>query len=740
MTNLFLSTTARPFALQMRRDLVVRRQRWQGREYWTVKDPLKLKYYRFENEEFAILSLLDGQTSSDVIRERFEREFAPQRLSAAQLQRLLTMLHRSNLLVADSLGQGSELLARDRANQRRTWLAGIANFLAIRFRGGDPDRLLSWLNGRLGWIFSLPAAAGAALLILAALLLVAAEFDAFQSRLPTFQAFFAAHNWAWIAITLCLTKVLHEFGHGLACKRFGGECHEMGVMLLVLTPCLYCNVSDAWMIPSKWRRAGIGAAGMYVELVLASVATFLWWLSEPGLFNHLCLNVMFVSSVSTLVFNANPLMRFDGYYILADLLEIPNLRQKSAAVIQRKLGKWLLGLRERPDPFLPARRRWLFAAYCLGSSVYGWLVSLSIFWFCYRVLEPYGLKVVGQLLGIAMIGSLLIVPLVRLMRFFFQPARSQDVNKMRAIVSLSAIAAVMAAAVCVPLPYYIAATFEIQPQGAASVYVEVPGELHEVGLRGGMVAAGQPIAQLADADARLTAQRLRSQRADLLARIQSIRQRAHTDDSALLELTQVEEALAALDKQIARLDEDLAKLTIRSPAAGVVVPPPSRPPQERGRLRLASWSGRPLDACNVGAYFEASTLVCRIAQPGKLEAILAIEQEELDFVRPEQQVELLIASRPGEKLPGRIDHIAEQNMETAPARLAARAGGQLTTRTDQSGSERPLSVVYQASVPLDDPTGQIPVGGTGLARIHAGYQPLWQRLWRTACRTFHFEM
>lgn len=740
MTSLFTSSTARPLALAMRRDLVVRRQRWQGREYWTVKDPLTLKYYRFEGEEFAILSMLDGQTSSDAIRERFEREFAPQRLSAAQLQHLLTMLHRSNLLVVEAAGQGDELLKRDRQRQQRQWMSTAINFLAIRFRGVDPDRLLGWLNGRVGWVFSLLAAAFALALMLAAALLVAAEFDTFKTRLPTFQAFFAAQNWAWLAMTLCITKVLHEFGHGLACKRFGGECHEMGVMLLVITPCLYCNVSDAWMIPSKWRRAAIGAAGMYVELVLASLCTFLWWLSEPGLLNHLCLNVMFVSSISTLLFNANPLMRFDGYYILADLLEIPNLRQKSSAVIQRKLGAWLLGLRERPDPFLPTRRRWLFAAYSVASSVYGWLVTLSIFWFFYRVLEPYGLKVVGQLLGLAMVVSLLVVPLVRLTRFLLEPARPQDVNKMRATFSLGLIGVVAAGVLCVPLPYYVAATFEVQPRNAASVYVEVPGELRAIRLHGGAVEAGQVIAELADPEIRLTAQKLLSQRAELVTRIDGIRQRAHTDDSALLELAQTEEALAALNKQIARLEEDLAKLTLRAPEAGVVVPPPSRPPQERSRTQLASWSGRPLDVRNVGAYFEASTLVCKIAQPGKLEAILAVDQEELDYVRPGQAVDLLLASRPAERLPGRIDHIAEQNMEAAPTRMATRGGGQLATRADQAGIERPLSVVYQANVPLDDPAGQIVVGATGLARIHAGYQPIWQRLWRAGCRTFHFQM
>jgi putative peptide zinc metalloprotease protein len=736
----FTSSTARPLPLVMRPDLVVRKQRWQGREYWTVKDPLTLKYYRFEAEEFAILKMLDGCSSSDAIREQFESQFAPQRISGPQLQHLLTMLHRSLLLVADANGQGDELLKRDREQTRRQRWSAAANFLAIRFRGVDPDRLLTRLDRRFGWLFSLPALALALVLMLAALALVAAEFDTFRARLPTFQAFFAAQNWVWLAVTLCLTKVLHEFGHGLACKRFGGECHEMGVMLLVFTPCLYCNVSDAWMIPSKWRRAATGAAGMYVELILASLATFGWWLSEPGLFNHLCLNVMFVSSVSTLLFNANPLMRFDGYYILADLLEIPNLRQKAAAIIQRKLGKWLLGLRERPDPFLPARHRWLFAAYSIASAAYGWLVSLSIFWFFYRVLEPYGLQPIGQVLSVAMIASLLIVPLVRLVRFLLEPARPQDIDKMRALISISSIAAVTAAVLCIPLPYYVAATFEMQPRDAASVYVEVPGELRSVQLRSGPVAAGQPLAQLEDLDARLIAQRLIAQRADLVARIESIRQRSHADDAALLELAQTEEALTSLNTQIARLEQDLAKLSIHAPVAGLIIPPPARPAEQRDRTRLANWSGRPLDLKNVGAFLTASTLVCQIAQPGKLEAILAIDQEELDFVAAGQRVDLLLASRPGEKLTSKIDHIAEQNLETASTRLSARSGGQLATRPDDRGHEHPLSVVYQASVPLDDPSGTIIVGATGTARIHSGTQPLYRRLWRSACRTFHFEM
>jgi putative peptide zinc metalloprotease protein len=734
-----ISSSRRPLALRMRADLVTQRQRWQGRDYWTIKDPLTLRYYRFEDEEFAILKMLDGRTSSEEICERFETCFAPQRLSGGQLQQLLAMLYRSSLLISDAPSQGEQLHSRAGERRWKERLALTANFLAIRFRGVDPDRLLERLDRRVGWLFSPPAATCVLFLACSALLLVLAEFDTFRTRLPGFEAFFAANNWLWLAAVLCITKVLHEFGHGLACKRLGGECHEMGLMLLVLTPCLYCNVSDSWMIGSRWRRAAVGAAGMYVELILASLATFVWWFSEPGLVHHLALNVMFVCSVSTLLFNANPLMRFDGYYILSDLLEIPNLRQKSAAVVQRKLGSWLLGLRERPDPFLPPRHRWLFAAYAIASSIYGWLVTLSIFWFLYRVLEPYGLKVLGQLLGLGTVVSLLVLPLVRLVRFLHVPARVETVNKSRALLSTGVAAAVAAGVLAIPLPYYVACSFEVQPRGGQSVYVDVPGELTAVHVTRGSVAAGQPIAQLDDLELRLAEQRLIAQREKLAVRTESIRQQAHTEEHALLELAQTEEALAALDKQLARLRQDLAKLTIRAPAAGLFIPPPGRaaPPASR---TLSAWTGRPLESRNVGAYLEPSTLVCRIAQPGELEAILAIDQGELDFVSSGQRVDLLLNQLPGERRTGRIDRIADENLPSIPARLTARAGGRIATQTDSTGLERPLSVIYQANVPLDDPDCSIAVGATGLAKIHAGYQPLYQRLWRAACRTFRFEL
>ena len=249
-----LSSSARQLPIRKRPDLVAQRQHYLGRSYWVVKDPVGLTYYRFQEEEFAILQMFDGLTSLDEIKERFEADFPPQKITLEELQQFLGMLHRSGLVVADVPGQGHQLRKRRDERKRQMLLAAVSNILCIRFKGFDPERLLNWLYPRLRWLFSPLAVTLSCTLLLSALLLVVVEFDVFRSKLPEFQQFFNIHNAFLLALVLGVTKVFHEFGHGLTCKHFGGECHEMGIMVLVLTPCLYCNVSDSWMLPSKWRE------------------------------------------------------------------------------------------------------------------------------------------------------------------------------------------------------------------------------------------------------------------------------------------------------------------------------------------------------------------------------------------------------------------------------------------------------------------------------------------------------
>ncbi|NQT15945.1 MAG: hemolysin D, partial [Planctomycetes bacterium] len=405
------SATTRPVALRMRPDLSIHRQRFGRQRYWVVKDPVALAYFHLREEEHAVLQMLDGQTSLDEIKRRFEEAFAPLQIGFEQLQAFLGRLYQSGLVLADAPGQGQELLLRHGQRRRRVLLQSATNLLAIRFRGFDPEPFLGWLYPKCRWLFSWWFLVGCALLVLCAGSLVVVESDVLRSKLPDFQTFFTARNLIWLAVALAAAKVLHELGHALACKHFGGECHEIGILLLVFTPCLYCNVSDSWMLSSKWQRIAITAAGILVEVVLASVCTFLWWFSEPGLLNTLCLSMMFVCSVNTLLFNGNPLLRYDGYFILSDLVEVPNLSQQSKALVGGALGRFFLGIELVDDRSLPDGKRGFLATYGVAATVYRWFVVIGILWFCHQFLKPYGLEVLAQGFAFFVITGLLIAPL-----------------------------------------------------------------------------------------------------------------------------------------------------------------------------------------------------------------------------------------------------------------------------------------------------------------------------------------
>ena len=410
---------------------------------------------------------------------------------------------------------------------------------------------MNWLYKYLFWIYWPSFQILCLLFGLSALALVAVNFDVFQSRLPAFHEFFGPDNWLFLGTTLALVKVIHEFGHGLTCKHYGGECHEMGFMLLVLTPALYCNVSDSWMLPNKWHRAAIGFAGMWVELMLASIATYIWWFSERGLtINQSRCSVMFICSVSTILFNGNPLLRFDGYYILADLLEIPNLRQKSTEVLRRKLVELCLGIEQPDDPFLPKRGQFWFMLYTVAAVGYRWVVLASILFFLNQVLEPYGLKIIGQAIALASIVGLVIQPGIQLYRFFHIPGRMHQVKKPRLIATLCVLGAVIAAIVFLPLPYHIRCALEIQARDAESVFADTPGRLVEVVARAGQkVEQGETIARLEDDGLQLKLAELQGQINEYEAQLETFRLLKQDDREMATQIESTAKLLEAIRQQ-----------------------------------------------------------------------------------------------------------------------------------------------------------------------------------------------
>ncbi len=737
-----LSSSARSLSIRKRPDLISQRQQYLGRSYWIVKEPIGLNYFRFQDEEYAILQMLDGETSLDEIKDRFEDEFPPQKITLEELQQFLGMLHRSGLVVADVGGQGHELRKRRDERKRKEFIAAASNILCIRFKGFDPERALRRIYPYVAWFFSVQCFVLCCLLAASAATLVTVEFETFRNKLPEFHQFFSIHNAFLLAAVLGITKILHEFGHGLACTHFGGECHEMGVMILVLTPCLYCNVSDSWMLPSKWRRAAIGAAGIYVEVVLASICTFLWWLSAPGLFHNLCLNVMFISSVSTIVFNANPLLRYDGYYILSDLLEIPNLRQKATSILSRKMSEWFLGMEPPDDPFLPQRNQIWFAIYSVAAAAYRWVVAFSICWFLYRLFLSYDLKIIGQIVVLMSLYSLLIMPLYQMGKFFYVPGRIEQVKKPRFYTSLGLLTAVLLAVFFIPLPSSVICTLEIQARDAQPVYVDVGGEMVELNVEPDQkVAAGQPLARLRNTDVDLALAKLDGAANEYRAKRDGLLRQSFRNYRVADQIPQVDEAIRAVEEQREEKQRDKERLELVAPVSGTILPPPLTTRHEPDEERLPLWSGTPLDPENRGAVFEPGVLFCQVGDPKQLEAVLIVDQADRNIVREGQAVDLKIEGFPSMTIHSKITEIAESELKVTPQRLSTQSGGEVPTKTDPAtGIQRPMSTSYQARAPIDDPDGLLRLGLRGQARVYTDWVPLGTRLWRVVAHTFNFKM
>jgi putative peptide zinc metalloprotease protein len=743
LADSLLSSSARALPVRMRPDLSAKAQRYLGQVYWVVKEPLGLRYYRFQEEEFTILQLLDGRTSLDELKIEFERRFPPQKITVEELGRFIGMLHSSGLVIAGVAGQGEQLRKQRTERRMKEVFATFSNILAMRFKGIDPNGILEWLYPKVRWFFTVPAVIICVLFALSALLLVTVQFDTFRQKLPTFHQFFEAKNWIYLGIMLCVTKVLHEFGHGLTCKHFRGECHELGVMLLVLTPCLYCNVSDSWMLPNKWHRAAIGAAGMYVELVIASICTYLWWFSEPGLLNFCCLSTMFVCSVSTLVFNSNPLLRFDGYYILSDLAEIPNLRQKASTILSRKLGAWCLGLEEPDDPFLPQRNQLLFALYTVAASIYKWIILFGILFFLYKVFEPYGLKVLSQILAFISLTSLVAMPVYKVGKFFYVPGRLHQVKRKNVNITLGILAAAILFILFCPLPYRVVCPLELKPRDARPVYVQVPGTLAAVDVTAGTaVDKGQKLAQLSNIDLDVVINDLEALVTKEKIRVAVLHreQFALANQTAALALGAAEESLRASETQLSQRKEDRRLLDLLAPAAGTVLSARSEPEKPAaGVQRLPTWSGNPLDKKNLGAYLTPPTVFCQIADPSKWEVNIVVDQENIEFVHEGQEVKIKLDEMPYRTFHTTITEIGPEMEYTSP-QLSSKGGGELASKQDKSGVERPINISYQARAPIDDDSGKLVQGLRGTAKIAADWQPIGKRVWRYIMRTFNFHL
>ena len=715
----------------MRRDLVIQPQWFGARRYWVIKDPVALRYFRLRNEEYAILSMLDGNTGLAEMKAQFDKAFAPRRMTTVRLQGFLTNLYRNGLLLSDGLNQGEQLFLghlRQRRNQR---VGAVANILAIRFPGFDPDPILRWLYPKLRWCFTPWFLAGCLAIAMLALALVLGHADELSSRLPEFHAFVSARNLMWLAVALAGTKVLHELGHALTCKHFGGECHEMGIMLLVFTPCLYCNVTDAWILRSHWQRIAISAAGILVEIMLASIATFLWWFSHPGLINSICLNVMVVCAVGTLLLNGNPLLRYDGYFILSDLIEVPNLWQESRAVVRRWVGRWLLGI-DLAEPAVVERRATL-AIYGMASILYRIGVIIAILVLLYKALEVSRLQILAHIVTASVVVGIVSTAIIKGRRFFEDPLTRRQIRVGRCLTTCGALTLLAIGFFWVPFACRIGSPVMLEPRDARRVYVSAPGAIVASVVAGQSVKIGQPLVWLEDSELRMKVISLSGKLNRMKARVSNLESRAVTHAEALAQLPAAREMVADLQQQLAQRAREEQALTLKAPIDGTIIPPPAISPAGQNRRELRRWIGTPLEQRNIGCTLERGTFLCLVGDPRDHEAVVFVDESDIELVRVGQQVRMQFDVAPGIVLSGTIHEIAEKDAQVVPRELAAQR--EIANRPDSTGVRRPLQTSYRVRVKLDEPHRSLLIGARGQAKIVVDPQPLSRRLYRLIRRT-----
>lgn len=721
--------------LRRRADLELRPSFASPAQAWLVKDPVALQYYELPEEEHFVWQLLDGRTTWSELRERYERAFAPQQIDGARLLQLVEELHRRGLVGSDRAGQGRTLQLRGKERRRSEWLRRFANPLAIRLPGFDPQPWLARLQPWVAPLFSRTVAAACVLLGVVAVGMVLVHFDDVRRELAVAAQFPELADWPmWIGAIIG-AKVLHELAHAITCRRYGGECRELGLLLLCGIPCLYCDVTSMWMTPERWKRIAVGAAGLAVEVVLAAGAVLLWRFSEPGLVHSFCLHLAVVCSVGTILINANPLLRYDGYFILSDLVGLTNLGEQADAALRGTVSHWFFGESLDDERPAPSRYRHRLAAYALASTVYRWMLTIGVLWLIRRTLAPHGLTLLSDALAVLVVGSLLVLPLRRTLGALRIVRSGQRGDGRRFAVRATALVCFAAAVLLWPWPYRVAAPAVVRLHDAEYVYVIAGGSLQEAVTLGSQVQRGERLALLHDPPLRLEVLKLEADVARRRLDVANLERRRVADPSQGAALPGARELLKTTEQQWQHLLREQERLQIVATRSGTVLPLYDDRKESHSSPQETTERTSPLEPQRRGAYLAPGTPLCAVGDPTSLEAHVTIDQHEIEFVRPGQAVQLRFETAPDRTFVGRVIETAEVEVDDLPPQLD---DADSTTPNDVAGRNAAAKVRYLARIALEGSIADLPVGSVGKAKIEAAPQSLWTRLRRSFDATFRF--
>ena len=549
---------------RLRTTVQVYRQHYRGQMWHVLQDPTSNQFFRLNEAAYRFVAMLDGRRTVAEVWRVCSDELGDSAPTQGEAIQLLGQLYTSNLLHAELPPDAEGLFRRYQKRVRREVQGYLANLLFIRVPLLDPEAFLNAFVNVFGLVFTPVGFVLWLALVGTGVYFVlgrGTELSAGADRILDLQ------NLPYLYLSFIIIKVFHEFGHAFACKRFGklsgtgGEVHVMGVMFLVFTPMPYVDASSAWAFRKKLHRVAVGAAGMYVELAVAAVAAIVWANLSPSFqtVRAVTYNMMFIASVSTLLFNGNPLLRYDAYYILSDLIEIPNLAQRSKQYIYYLVKKYAWSVRQARNPAHSRGEKAWFLFYGVASTIYRVFICVRILLF---VADK--LFLLGAGLAIAAAVAWVLVPVGKFLHYLLAGGELMR-HRGRAVASTAAVVATVVAVVgFLPWPDRFRLEGVVDATKVQVVYTAAPGFVAEVLPSGSRVTPDGPPLLRADSfdllvqrDANLADLRLtRTQRRLALARGQTYGVQV------------LDDRLRAIRDQLRRVEEDIASLQVRAELPG----------------------------------------------------------------------------------------------------------------------------------------------------------------------------
>ena len=702
--NWFRVAAVRP---RLRDHVRITRQHFRGDRWFVLEDLVENSVHRFAPAAQQAIGLMDGSHTLDEIWQALAA-LGEERPTQDEMIHLMAQLDSANLLATERLPDLAEMSDRARRMASGKLWRRLANPLYLRVPLFDPDR---FLDATVGLVRPLWSVWG--LLLWLAVVGWGAVHAALQWTALTHDLadrVLARDNLLILAVTFPLLKLLHELGHCYAAKIGGASVHEAGIMTLVVVPVPYVDVSGAGAFASKWRRALVGAAGMITELFCAGIAMIVWTNVEPGLARAAAFNCMLIAGVSTLLFNGNPLLRFDAYFILSDLIEIPNLGARAIRFYGYLVNRYAFGVRGVSSPVQASGEAAWFAFYGLTSYVYRLWVMLSIALFVATQLHG-----VGAVLAAWTVASGICYPLAR---GVWQIARGPTLqhNRVRAVlVSGGAVAVVGLLLFTVKLPYGTVTQGVVWAPPGADLRAGVEGNLTNlIAEPGAMLASGAPVARLTDQVLDARVRLLSSQLHEVELRYTA----AETTDRVQAQM---------LRQQIAYFRSQLDEARGRRQALAVAAP-------MAGRFLVSM--PRDLD----GKYLRRGELIGYVLDDNAASVRVIVPQSEIELVREDTRgIDLRFASRPM-----RVLHVDQVTREVPTATrqlpsvaLASVGGGPIAVDPADDQHLRALEVVFQMDVPLPDGVLQEhSIGERVYVRFQHGGRTLAWRISRTARQLF----